>query len=217
MPTEQAMIQMREIAKLIDNTVRKQGMKSIRKGYSRDHYLHIIKALVVMRIEMTLDELKQSLAQLAQRKPGEKAICPVCERSAPRVYRRTLSHPQAYFILWLTLKWIEKCRAQGGSEIGAGDVWVDVREFGARGGDYAKVRHWGLAITRPPTKGRTRDQGMWQPTSLGVDFARGKCSVPRQVFLLNNAQIGVSMQKIYLAHALNENVDFRAMWERMSK
>lgn len=98
-------------------------------------------------------------------KPGG-TTCPTCHQHA-QVYRRRISRPMVAFLLWLVGEW-----ERAGSE----RQWIDVAPFIAtqRGGDYAKIRLWGLAELRDASgEGRTRTDRHWRPTAAGILAANG--------------------------------------------
>lgn len=82
--------------------------------------------------------------------------------------------------VWLTTL-VHLWRTKGGR-------WVDVRDKGfayvPRGGDYARLRHWGLIESQAgqPSAGRIQ-KGKWRPTELGALFVDGEEQVQQYVHL----------------------------------
>ncbi len=77
------------------------------------------------------------------------------------------------------------------------------------GGDYAKLRHWGLAELKPndddPSK---KDSGLWRPTEKGRRFAYRQIRVPRYVYLYKNKVMGFSEETISIEEALKVSFDY---------
>jgi hypothetical protein len=117
--------------------------------------------------------------------------CPCCGRHV-QVYKRKLTRDMARFVV-LLLKEYRKIPG----------TWVDVRLFPVRGGDYAKVAHWGLAILKEnESDPEKKNSGLWKPTQLGVRFAVGAEKVPSHVHLYLNEVVGYSHRLIDVREAL---------------
>ena len=76
------------------------------------------------------------------------------------------------------------------ARVGA-ELWVHTPRFlhgkvtsAARGGDWAKLRHWGLIERRPGKRGDGwKWSGYWRLTQRGRDFVDGLIKVPKQIFI----------------------------------
>ncbi len=99
---------------------------------------------------------------------AEKGVrCPCCKQYV-KVYRRVLGSQMARWLIWLVRTWEQTDKARYGStprfafdrrfeegtDVG---VWVYIRQSPVRGGDYAKLIHWGLVEQKPNEK--PRDNG----------------------------------------------------------
>lgn len=94
----------------------------------------------------------------------EGSACPCCDQHV-KVYARPL-----YNVMGAWLIWAARC----------GET-VHVREGPAvRGGDFAKLVHWGLM----EAVGGART-GRWDVTHLGHAFVAGEIKVPSHVYLYN--------------------------------
>lgn len=73
-----------------------------------------------------------------------------------------------------------------------GEEWAHVADFnGRRDGDLAKLRWWGLVLSRPVTDAPTdRRRGWWAITDLGRNFLNGAARVPRQQAILCKQHLG---------------------------
>lgn len=107
------------------------------------------------------------------RSGGTKCRC--CGQHA-QAYRRVLYWPMAKFVCWLT-SFPE-------------NTWVDVTNsrkigLGFTGGDYAKAGLWGLVECQS-----FEDGVKWRATQVGRAFARNLATVPRYVWVYNDAPLG---------------------------
>jgi len=126
----------------------------------------------------TIDAAKEWLRNHTA-KGGE---CPCC-RQRVQFYNRPLTSSMAYVLILID----RYCRSHTDwlhvpshlSSLGVGEA--------ARGGDWAKMVHWGL-ITREPG-GVRRDKssrtGFWRTTDLGHAFVAGTASVRKHVLMYN--------------------------------
>jgi len=144
------------------------------------------------------------------------ARCPCCKQYV-KIYKRALGAPMARWLIWLVRTWDH----QFGSKRDllsdpANSAWVDIRQSPVRGGDYAKLLHWGLVeqksdVLEKKNNGAkdTKDSGLWRPTFAGIDFARGKTKVASHVYLYDNVKIGEeSDQQITIKEALGKKFSY---------
>jgi len=116
----------------------------------------------------SLQEAREFVKEKAYTAKG--TTCPCCGKRV-KSYRRPFNHQMARFMILLvwtferTGKWIHV----------SSEPW-----FNFKGGDYAKVKYWGLAEHKPNTDDPDKkESGMWRPTELGIKFAHKLESVPR--------------------------------------
>lgn len=126
------------------------------------------------------------------------AYCPCCKQYV-RIYRRALGSQMARWLIWLVRTW---------EQADGGDCWVDVKKAPVRGGDYAKLVHWGLCENRVSDDKALRTSGLWRPTHKGIDFAQGRIKVPSHVELYDNAPLGFSHLQISITEALGEGFNY---------
>ena len=94
----------------------------------------------------------------------------------------------------------------------ASQDWVDVKARDTRGGDYAKLSHWGLAQRRELTSpDATRTSGLWRPTARGTAFVRGELGVPSHVYLYNGNVLGFSKTLVFRTEGLSTDFFYRSM------
>jgi hypothetical protein len=127
---------------------------------------------------------------------GKGAPCPCCGQLV-KLYRRPLNYSMAVVLLLMERYY----RRVGVSE----QEWLHVPTYiteavayhprGAvaiRGGDWAKMKYWGLIEEKPETRddGSPR-AGYWRMTPLGRQFATRQAKVASHVYIYN----GEPMQK----------------------
>ena len=138
-------------------------------------------------MDVARDELTQKL--------DEGTICPCCGQHAKR-YKRKIHSGMARWLIWL----VREYAASGGQ-------WVDIKRSPQRGGDYAKLGHWGLIEQAPPDTTHNRS-GMWRPTQKGFDFAHNVIRVPAYVLMYNGQIDGWAPSTVSIRDALGEKFDY---------
>lgn len=150
-----------------------------------------VEGAVVERIRVRLDE-----------KAPEGSRCPCCDRMY-KEYRRALNADQARVLVLL-------CREYLTMKPGS---WVDIRTIQIRGGDYAKLIHWGLVENMENEDPAKRSSGMWRPTPSGLTFAKGHSRQPSHVRILDNRERGFSTTTVNIWQALGKKFDFGELWK----
>jgi hypothetical protein len=114
---------------------------------------------------------------------GDGCVCPCCDQHA-KTYRRAITTEMAEILVNLVLAYHES------------NNWVPARQLEARGGDYAKLTHWGLIEFEQPKLGSSRSAGGMRPTKRGLLFALDRLKVPSHVLLYNNEVVGFDGEQI---------------------
>ena len=125
----------------------------------------------------------------------EGVTCPCCGQYAKR-YKRAIYSTMARGLIWLVR---ESKRTPGG--------WVDIKRAPVRGGDYAKLGHWGM-ITQAEPSGASKRSGLWRPTEKGIQFAYSAIRVPSHVFLFNGTVDGWADTTVDIREALGHRFDY---------
>lgn len=127
--------------------------------------------------DSTLDEARAWLRERAR--AGQR--CPCCKQFT-KVYKRRLGSHMARWLIWLVQRWLQ---------IGGPEVWIDIKDSPVRGGDYAKLIHWGLVVHKAKDEEDTerRHSALWRPTADGIDFVMGRIRVPSHVYLYDGLPI----------------------------
>jgi hypothetical protein len=119
------------------------------------------------------------------RENGTNINCACCGK--PVALRpRGLNKGMAHFLCLLVIRF----RSTGN--------WIDVKTISSRGGDYAKLRFWGLIEQKPNLDSSKGDSGLWRPTQKGIDFVDLKISVPSHVYLMDGVFKNFSKSTLYI-------------------
>lgn len=130
----------------------------------------------------------------AQLRDDGKTHCACCGRLM-QVYRRSIHHEMAYFLIWLVYQYE------------AGKEWVHISAFPrSRSGDYAKLMYWNLIEPKPkeddPEK---RESGWWRPTREGIAFAHSHAAVPKHALVFDNEVQRLAGGHIFIREALGKH------------
>lgn len=118
----------------------------------------------------------------------EGAVCPCC-RQLVKLYTREITSSMAY-VLILLHRHFEKAP----DYIHVPNYLSDMTKLGSmiRGGDFAKLRYWGLLEEMPDAKRKdgSKRAGFYRMPEKGHQFAKGEIKVPKTVFLYNDTFLG---------------------------
>lgn len=109
---------------------------------------------------------------------GKQVVCPCCQGLAQR-YKRSIGSTMA--LLLIRTYWATR---EGG--------WVHIQSrTDAKGGDYAKLRFWGLVEARGDKKqDDSNSSGYWRITDLGSAFVERRIKVYRYVYVYQGQYLG---------------------------
>lgn len=146
--------------------------------------------------ETTLTEAKDWL----RARVDEGARCPCCDQFA-KIYRRRINAGAAWGLIYL--------------ERNHGYDWVHVPTTGRLaqlGGEFARLRYWGLIVEEPevrPDGGRT---GWWQLTEKGHRFVHFKMSLPKYVKIYDGRVLGFDdAQRVSIVDALGHKFNYHEL------
>ncbi len=155
----------------------RETLKSIPKQQRSSELLEFGKWLKE-RIEDgdPLTTLKQARTFVREH-AGDGVRCPCCTQNA-KIYRRPLTSEMADFLVRLVMRFMEV------------HDWISAADIPTRGGDYAKLVHWGLIEFEDgaPGTGR-RAAGKIRPTKTGAEFALDRQSIRSHVVLFANRRL----------------------------
>lgn len=124
-------------------------------------------------------------------------ICPACSQRA-EVYPRTMTSDMARVLIAMWNK--------------SGQDWVKVPGLtnAPKGGDYAKMRFWGLIENRPEDRredGSSRT-GWWRITDLGRDFVLGRMTIVNHAHIYNNEPLRHDGTSMNIRDALGKKFNY---------
>lgn len=144
----------------------------------------------------------------------EGVRCPCCGQMC-KLYRRKLNSGMAATLCWLVSRHAQI----------PGETWTHVQKVAprhvVRSNEIGKLVHWGLVQQRPSDDrteaGLTRTSGLWRPTAMGVEFARGRILVPARVHLYDNRIHGWSAEQVSIHDALGSRFDYAELMAERSE
>ena len=122
--------------------------------------------------------------------------CPACDQHV-KLYKRPLGAGMARSLILISK----------GPKIGASG-WVDIKSIDVRGGDYAKLRYWGLLEQRPNADPKTKDSGVWRVTQKGLKFINDQIRVPSHAHVYNDKVRAFSDVDVNIRQALGKAFDY---------
>lgn len=126
----------------------------------------------------TLGEAREALRKLF----ADGTRCPLCRQFVMR-YKRTITSPSAYGLI--LFYWYFR-RHDHDPWLHAQNYFAECKARAARGGDFSKLRHWGLI---KPMRGERADGskrvGFYAITDLGNAFVERRIKIPKSVFIYN--------------------------------
>lgn len=131
--------------------------------------------------------------------------CACCGQRV-QIYRRTLYAAMA--------RWLIRLAKLGGGTDGLRH-WVDQTSIRTRGGDYAKLVHWGLVERQEhdPEDTVRRTSGLWRVTVKGLAFARNDSRVPKHALVYLGKCIGFDdTQEVGVIDCLGTKFDYGSLW-----
>ena len=141
------------------------------------------------------------------------ARCPCCKQYV-KIYKRVLGSQMARWLIWL-VRTFEQLPEYAPTMLANPPAplrkigWVDIRQSPVRGGDYAKLVHWGLVEQKQNNSEKdTKDSGLWRPTFRGIDFVHRRIMVPSHVYLYDNIKLKEEPRKIMIDDALGKKFSY---------
>lgn len=149
----------------------------------------------------TLEEAKAYLSENMLK--GTK--CPCCKQFV-KIYKR-----QIYKTMALGL--IELYRQGGVKDFVHITTLLNNPEIAARGlgGDFSKLALWGLIEEKENSETKKRTSGLWRLTEKGINFIKGKSSVPKYVFIYNGKLAEKSAEHVSIRDVLGKEFDYTSL------
>lgn len=128
---------------------------------------------------------------------GKSVTCPCCDQLV-KLYHRSIHPRMARALIQLHRLTIYDNRYYHVAEIGADKL----------GGDFAKLRYWGLITAMPNTDKSKRASGYWKITPYGTSFVLGQVKISKYRYMYNSRVFGFSEETIDIFEALNDKFDY---------
>lgn len=155
-----------------------------------------------MTDDWTLAEARQWLRE--RLRDGEE--CPCCMQFA-KIYQRKLNSGMAYALIWL-VRWFEK---NPESDYVFVNKLAD-RMVLRRGGEWTLIRYWGLIEEKPSDpKSDQRTSGLWRPTPLGIEFAKGEVMVQKYALTYNRGCQGLEGGLVDIRECLGDQFSYKEL------
>jgi hypothetical protein len=150
----------------------------------------------------TIEEARKFLRLNFDNKKGVN--CPCCGQLVKK-YARSITAAAAANLINLVAMY-ENNNYEGYfhiTEIGVGVT---------TGGDWAKLAYWRLIEEQPSTEDGKPSSGRWKPTQAGIDFVRGKTTVPVHAYIFDGNLFGFDTSKqINIHKALGTKFDYNEL------
>lgn len=155
--------------------------------------------------EDVLIRVKQNMFSGQKFNKGSK--CPCCSQHV-KLYKRRLNANMCYYLIQLYrfTKHSEK-----------GEKYFSVEKIGLNyqlGGDWARLRHWGLIEEMKNHDETKRTSGYWGITEKGKEFVNMQIKVPEKLLINNNQVHGFEGKEIDLKQALKNKFNYAQLMEQ---
>lgn len=154
-------------------------------------------------LEQTISQAKAAFFEKARR---EGAKCPCCGCFG-KVYKRKI-HSGMAAILVLLYRFQSRGYTHVLTLVNATTSPAVAAAIG--GGDFAKLRYWGLIEEelKVGTRGKKKGSGLWRITGLGARFVEGGNTVSRYAWVYNNGFLGFHGEQISIYDALGDKFSY---------
>lgn len=156
------------------------------------------------------DRLKAMLDRVVATGHHEQTRCACCDQDVA-AYRRTITSEMARALCVIVRASLPPGWHPSHTVASNLLSWVSIRTVPVRGGDYAKLRYWGLLEQLPPAEKdpNQRDSAYWRPTATGLQFALGGMRVPKSLYVYNGwTRPDPRADQIDIRDALREKFDW---------
>jgi len=123
-------------------------------------------------MNQTNNSIVSAIGDTMEKARGKGCDCPVCGQFV-KVYRRTINKAMARQL------------SQAYRKFGVGQEFHISDVFPGGGGDFAKLRYWGLITEIENSDHNKKSSGKWYVTFSGAAFLKGTASVSKYVLIYN--------------------------------
>lgn len=140
-----------------------------------------------------------------RRESKDPMTCPCCERLA-KAYKRTVTSTLARWMIALVRRFEREPRWYATRE-----AWSLAINCGT--GDIGKLRYWDLATLCPkdPRDTKRRTSGLWQPTTLGVDYVHRRATIARHAIEYDAQCLRLEGPQRDIVDALRTHFNYEAL------
>ncbi len=134
------------------------------------------------------------------------AKCPCCEQLV-KLYKRRINAHMCFFLIKLH---------RLAKHTQTGQRYFSNEQIGQNynlGGDWARLRHWGLIEQMPNHEDRKRTSGYWGITEKGKEFVNLQIKVPEKILIHNNHFMGFDGDDIDMQEALDVKFNYKQLME----
>jgi hypothetical protein len=168
-----------------------------------------------------MDDFDRKIVTLAGAKQwlrdrvADGATCPCCTQFA-KVYKRPITRSMAYSLILID-RHFQKDPVKAWLHVPSYLTRTSIVGAAIRGGDWAKLVHWGLLEEKPEIrKDGSPRAGYYKITERGSAFARGEIRIPKFVFIYASRVLNrPSPETISVQEALGAAFDYRALMARV--
>lgn len=146
----------------------------------------------------TIEEGKNFLKENVEKGKGVK--CPCCQQSV-KMYKRQITANVARDLMRLVRE-------------SDGEWWLHRKTFmvlSGAGGDFAKLRFWGLVEEKTNEETGKRTSGLWKPTVKGMDFINNRIRVPKYAYLYNQKFRGYGDETVNIIEVFGTRFDYSTL------
>lgn len=149
-----------------------------------------------------------------RRERAEGTTCACCGRTAQE-YRRYLYVATSLWLILLARKWRSEPRFYHVKELipFLASRWPGIN-FG--GGDYGKLRFWGLVAQRPKDGEDTHKKasGAWRPTPRGLAFADNRLAIPKHAIEYQGRLLRLESEEVTIRQVMAKQFDYEEVCSR---
>ncbi len=121
-------------------------------------------------------------------------VCPTCGLKQ-KLYKKPLIGTAVYELILLYLIWKRDRRP------------VHISNFSKQRSNFYTLKYWGMIRGSDKVEGK-RTAGLWEPTSIGIDFIRCNVGVYSHAETMNNKLVRFSGDIINVREALKKKFDY---------
>jgi hypothetical protein len=147
--------------------------------------------------------------ELVAREQENGIICPCCGRRV-KVYKRRLYGAQVEVLM---LMYDYFTSHEGWLHVPS---YLNGRGVKARGGDWAKMKHWSLIVSSLEVRKDGSDRaGRWRITERGCQFVERQIAVPAYYLSDKNRVVGWADQQVYIDQIASKRFNYAELMRKI--